>query len=222
VSFCKISDTNHPETSFCKKIDDADSTLNNKFTKNSTFATDFALAKPGKWYMYYFPTDNDTQHEYIGSFDTGDQGAVYTMTIWRNKTGEPYQTAKYDLVPPNRVNLAWQVPQYFIISVGEILLSITGYEFSYSQSPKSMKAVVQAAWLFFIAIGDCIVIVVVEAQIFSNQAYIYLLFAGIMLVVIIAFAFMAYYLYEYVSYADEEDDDFDEPPEKKPITDISD
>ena len=40
---------------------------------------------------------------------------------------------------PNKVNVAFQIPQYFILCIAEILVSITGYEFSYVEAPKTMK-----------------------------------------------------------------------------------
>lgn len=36
-------------------------------------------------------------------------------------------------VTANNVHIAWQIPQYVLISMGEVLFSITGLEFSYSQ-----------------------------------------------------------------------------------------
>ena len=36
-------------------------------------------------------------------------------------------------VNPNDVNIMWMIPQYFLITLGEIFLSITGYAFAYSQ-----------------------------------------------------------------------------------------
>lgn len=49
--------------------------------------------------------------------------------------------------------ILWQVPQYVVMTAGEIMFSITGLEFAYSQAPDSMKSVVQSAWLLTVATG---------------------------------------------------------------------
>lgn len=36
-------------------------------------------------------------------------------------------------IAPNTVHMAWQIPQYFILTCAEVLFSVTGLEFSYSQ-----------------------------------------------------------------------------------------
>jgi dipeptide/tripeptide permease len=51
------------------------------------------------------------------------------------------------------LSMLWQIPQITAITAGEILFSITGLEFAYSQAPDSMKSVVQAAWLFTVSAG---------------------------------------------------------------------
>lgn len=40
-------------------------------------------------------------------------------------------------VNANNVHIAWQIPQYALMTMGEVLFSITGLEFSYSQVTNS-------------------------------------------------------------------------------------
>ncbi|GLJ25470.1 hypothetical protein SUGI_0487640 [Cryptomeria japonica] len=60
-----------------------------------------------------------------------------------------------------QLSILWQVPQYVLLTTSEVLFSITGLEFAYSQAPVSMKSVVQAVWLLTSAAGDIITIVLV-------------------------------------------------------------
>lgn len=53
-----------------------------------------------------------------------------------------------------RVDLWWQIPQIVIITVAEILVSVTGLEFAFAKAPASMKSVVMAAFLLTGCIGD--------------------------------------------------------------------
>ena len=61
------------------------------------------------------------------------------------------------------MHMMWLLPQYIILTCGEILFSITGLEFAYTQSPASMKAVVQALYLLTTAGGNLIDWIVVAA-----------------------------------------------------------
>ena len=38
-----------------------------------------------------------------------------------------------------RVSIVWQIPQLVLISFAEVLVSVTGLEFAYSQSPSHMR-----------------------------------------------------------------------------------
>nr|XP_020490134.1 LOW QUALITY PROTEIN: solute carrier family 15 member 1-like [Labrus bergylta] len=100
-------------------------------------------------------------------------------------------------IKPNSVHMALQIPQYFFITAGEVMFSVTGLEFSYSQAPSNMKAVLQAGWLFTVAIGNFIVLIVAELAKIPKQWAEYLLFACLLLAVCVIFSFMAYF-YTYI------------------------
>ncbi len=51
----------------------------------------------------------------------------------------------------------WQILAYMVLSAGETLVSITGLEYAYTQSPKSMKSTMSAIWLLTVAIGNMFV-----------------------------------------------------------------
>ena len=51
-------------------------------------------------------------------------------------------------------SVIWQLLAYVVLTASEVLVSITGLEFSYTQAPKRMKSAVMAAWLFTVALGN--------------------------------------------------------------------
>jgi POT family proton-dependent oligopeptide transporter len=51
-------------------------------------------------------------------------------------------------------NIGWQLPAYALLSAGEVMVSITGLEFAYTQAPKPMKAMVQAIYLLAVSAGN--------------------------------------------------------------------
>ena len=59
--------------------------------------------------------------------------------------------SKYEIrtAPNNQLNIWWQMVPYLVLTFGEVLFSITGYEFSYSQvwTPKKCQlAVKSVSW----------------------------------------------------------------------------
>lgn len=53
-----------------------------------------------------------------------------------------------------RPSVVWQAPAYVLLSLGEVMASITVLEFAYTQAPKHLKAVVQALYLFSVSLGN--------------------------------------------------------------------
>ncbi|NXW01320.1 S15A1 protein, partial [Fregetta grallaria] len=139
-------------------------------------------------------------------------GSAYTIVI--NKCSADTLDITYsEDIPPNTVHMAWQIPQYFILTCAEVVFSVTGLEFSYSQAPSNMKAVLQAGWLLTVAVGNIIVLIVAGASKLSEQWAEYVLFAALLLAVCIIFAVMAYF-YTYVD-PNEIEAQFDEEEKKQ-------
>uniref|UniRef100_A0A8C5BCX8 Solute carrier family 15 member 1-like n=1 Tax=Gadus morhua TaxID=8049 RepID=A0A8C5BCX8_GADMO len=106
-------------------------------------------------------------------------------------------------IGPNVVHMAWQIPQYFLMTMGEVVFSVTGLEFSYSQAPSNMKSVLQAGWLFTVAVGNIIVLIVAEVAQLPDQWAEYVLFAALLIFVCVVFSIMAYF-YTYTDPAEVE------------------
>lgn len=90
------------------------------------------------------------------------------------------------------VNMLWQLPQYIIIAVAEVMFNISGYAFSYEQAPDHMKSVVQTLWLLTVSFGNIFLLLIVKLSIFQSQAKEFLLFAGIMFFDMFIFIILAY------------------------------
>uniref|UniRef100_A0A452RHB9 Solute carrier family 15 member 1 n=1 Tax=Ursus americanus TaxID=9643 RepID=A0A452RHB9_URSAM len=145
-------------------------------------------------------------------------GSAFTYVIRREDTGCP-KMYEFEDISPNTINMALQIPQYFLLTCGEVVFSVTGLEFSYSQAPSNMKSVLQAGWLLTVAVGNIIVLIVAGAGQFSEQWAEYILFAALLLVVCIIFAIMARF-YTYVNPAEIEAR-FDNEDEKKNLENMN-
>ncbi|XP_052420474.1 solute carrier family 15 member 2 [Carassius gibelio] len=136
-------------------------------------------------------TNSNQYHIDLGLLDFG---AFYTVILSKESNGLTFK--KMEDIQANNIHIAWQIPQYVFITAGEVMFSITGLEFSYSQAPASMKSVLQAGWLMTVAFGNVIVLIVAEGA-GMEQWTEFLLFAGLLVAVSIIFSIMAYF-YTYV------------------------
>ncbi|XP_066542299.1 solute carrier family 15 member 1 [Hoplias malabaricus] len=131
-------------------------------------------------------------------------GGAYTFLIpstlnWTKNCD--HSVVEVEDIKPNTVHMALQIPQYFLITAGEVVFSVTGLEFSYSQAPSNMKAVLQAGWLFTVAVGNFIVLIVAELAKLPDKWAEYVLFASLLVAVCIIFSIMAYF-YTYIDPAE--------------------
>jgi proton-dependent oligopeptide transporter, POT family len=87
-------------------------------------------------------------------------------------------------------HVGWQIPQYFLMAIAEVLVSVTALEFAFSQAPKRMKSVVMGLWYVTIASGSILTAVVATLNRFQGVAY-YTFFAALMFGAAIVFALVA-------------------------------
>ncbi len=59
-----------------------------------------------------------------------------------------------------RPHIGWHVLAYLLLTMAEIMVSVVGLEFFYTQSPKRMKSVMMSLWLLSVFLGNQVIAVV--------------------------------------------------------------
>ncbi|KAH8295973.1 hypothetical protein KR018_012557, partial [Drosophila ironensis] len=117
------------------------------------------------------------------------EGGLYTLMVTGNSE-DGYEYNMLNVIVPGTVNILWQLPQIVVMTMAEIMFSVTGLEFSFTQAPASMKSVLQACWLLSVAIGNMIVVIIAEFKFAETQAGEFVLFACLMLVDMVLFLWL--------------------------------
>jgi POT family proton-dependent oligopeptide transporter len=78
-----------------------------------------------------------------------------------------------------KVHVVWQVLPYFLMTQAEVMVSITGLEFAYTQAPRRMKSTVMGFWLLCVALGSKIVIIMTGMESLSLADFFWV-FTGLM------------------------------------------
>jgi POT family proton-dependent oligopeptide transporter len=88
-----------------------------------------------------------------------------------------------------RVSILWQIAPYIVLTIGEIMVSITGLEFAYTQAPLTMKSIIQSFWNLTTAAANLAVAIASVFAVFRGTAlffyyagFAYLAAAGLALV----------------------------------------
>ncbi|MEK7384660.1 MAG: hypothetical protein AAB262_15435 [Elusimicrobiota bacterium] len=78
-----------------------------------------------------------------------------------------------------RPSVAWQFIPYLLITIAEIMISITGLEFAYTQAPRSMKSTIMSFFFLTIFAGNMLTAYVAEINKFQGASFFFF-FAGLM------------------------------------------
>ncbi|XP_017794191.1 PREDICTED: peptide transporter family 1 [Habropoda laboriosa] len=130
-------------------------------------------------------------------------GGVYTVVGY--VSGDQQKVNVVTVTNPNSMSMLWLIPQYVIITMAEVMFSVTGLEFAFTQAPVSMKSLLQATWLLTVAFGNILVVIITVVfadAVFDRQVYDLFLYAGLMFIDMIAFAILAKF-YKYMVPEDE-------------------
>ncbi len=98
--------------------------------------------------------------------------------------------ARIDAAGPGGVHVLWQIIPYVIITTAEVLVSITGLEFAYTQAPRAMKSTIMGFWLLSVTVGNVLVAFLAPLQTLSLTTFFWT-FAGLMAVAALIFAVIA-------------------------------
>ena len=89
------------------------------------------------------------------------------------------------------MNVMWQFFPYLVITMAEVMISITGLEFAYTQAPRAMKSSVMSIWLLTVFFGNLITAYVAKINFFpvASTGY-FMFFAALMALFAVIFMYM--------------------------------
>ena len=76
-----------------------------------------------------------------------------------------------------KISIVWQVLPYVVLTIGEILVSVTGLEFAYTQAPLKMKSVIQSFWNLTTAAAN-LAVALASAFVFFSGTALFFYYAG--------------------------------------------
>jgi proton-dependent oligopeptide transporter, POT family len=100
--------------------------------------------------------------------------------------------AAIERVGSGHVHAVWQTIPYLLITTAEVLISITGLEFAYTQAPRAMKSTIMSFWLLCVTFGNLLVAFLAPLQTSLPLSQFFWLFAGLMAAAAILFSIIAY------------------------------
>ncbi|XP_039286063.1 peptide transporter family 1 [Nilaparvata lugens] len=135
-------------------------------------------------------------------------GGVYRIMIPNNIASEKNKNSiqLFTITPPSSISMLWMVPQFFVITVAEVLFSVTALEFSFMQAPTSMKSVASSLNLLSTSLGNFVVVFIEKAVHTNNQVHNFFIYGGLMIFVMVIFTILAMN-YKYVDHSSKDSDD---------------
>ena len=100
---------------------------------------------------------------------------------------------------PGTINVMWQFFPYLVMTQAEVMVSITGLEFAYTQAPSRMKSTIMGFWLLTVALGNKLVAIITQLPEMPLLKFFWF-FAGLMAIAAFVFGIRAAF-YHYKDYS---------------------
>ncbi len=78
------------------------------------------------------PQNVNSKTELIGKIKPR-QGGNYLYILEKGSAPNQYSIKEHVITQPNSIHMLWLVPQYVVITVAEVMFSVTGLQFAFSQ-----------------------------------------------------------------------------------------
>jgi len=108
--------------------------------------------------------------------------------------------------PVPTVSILWQIPQYFLITLAEVLVSVTFNKYTVDMSPPQMKSLAMALLMASSAVGDFLTGLLYLCLGDIARRYLFFGFAGLVVLNAVYFIFVSRMFMNYLDYEVEEDD----------------
>jgi POT family proton-dependent oligopeptide transporter len=89
-----------------------------------------------------------------------------------------------------KLSVVWQAVPYVLLTLAEILVSVTGLEFAYAQAPRKMKGTVMSFFILANSLGNLLVIIVARLNMFAGAAS-FLFYAALVTLAGVGMTFVA-------------------------------
>ncbi|CAL1288224.1 unnamed protein product [Larinioides sclopetarius] len=155
-------------------------------------STDYCVMKPGL-YEIYLPFNETAHQETSIGIAEFKNGGSYVVGIHQNSTYNVSKITLFITALYNSVHILYQLPQIIALTAGEILFEVTGLDFSYCESPESLKSMVQGMWFFSNGIGNALFIIIQGISPMKKRSHEFFMYAVIMTISMFLFAILGHY-----------------------------
>lgn len=184
-------------SSWVLQAEKMDKTVNLGFIKFDLLASQIQAINP-LLIMFFIPMFTYVMYPLINKFFP--LTSLRKITIGMFLAGFSFAilaVAETSILAGGKPSIIWQFWAYVILTAAEVMVSITGLEFSYTQAPNSMKSFVMGLWLLSVSLGNGVTAVVNMLIVNPDGTYkldgsqYFWFFAGLMFVTAAAFVIVA-------------------------------